>query len=93
MSEQGLEALRLAPRRTMALLHIATHPCASNRDIAADIGIGNDAQVSRLLARMQDLGLVLNHAQPGNHGGPNAWELTADGRQLVRALRSAKQPL
>jgi hypothetical protein len=92
MREQGLEALRLAPVRTRALLHIATHPYASNRGIAAGIGIGSDAQISRLLARMQDLGLVVNHAQPENHGGANAWQLTVDGRRLVRALKGARQP-
>jgi DNA-binding MarR family transcriptional regulator len=93
MSEEGLEALRLAPRRTMALLHIATHPHASNREIAAGIGIGNDAQTSRLLARMQDLGLILNRAPQHDRGGPNAWQLTVDGRRLVRALKGATQPL
>jgi predicted transcriptional regulator len=88
MSEQ-LRALRLAPRRTLALIHIATHPDASNREIAAGIGVEDDAQISRLLARMQDLGLVLNHAQAHNHGGPNAWQLTPDGRLLVSALKGS----
>jgi DNA-binding MarR family transcriptional regulator len=87
-----LEALRLAPRRAKALLHLATHPYASNREIAAGIGIRSDAQMSRLLARMQDLGLVINHAQPGDHGGPNAWRLTADGERLLAALIGARQP-
>jgi DNA-binding MarR family transcriptional regulator len=85
--EQALHALRLAPRRAMALLHIAAHPDASNREVAAAIGIDDDAQTSRLLARMQDLGLILNQAQQENRGGPNAWQLTTDGSELVRALR------
>lgn len=93
MSEEGLEAVRLAPRRAMALLHIATHPDASNREIAAGIGIGNDAQTSRLLARMQDLGLVVNRAPLHNSGGPNAWQLTVDGRRLVRSLKEIQSPL
>jgi hypothetical protein len=48
--------------------------------------------MSRLLARMQDLGLVINHAQPGDHGGPNAWRLTADGERLLAALIGPRQP-
>ena len=92
MIEQPLEDLRRAPRRTRALLHIAAHPDASNREVAAGIGIGSEAQVSRLLVRMQDLGLVLNRARAHNHGGPNAWQLTADGRRLVRAVKSANEP-
>jgi DNA-binding IclR family transcriptional regulator len=93
MIEQPLEDLRRAPRRTRALLHIATHPDASNRQVAAAIGIGSEAQVSRLLVRMQDLGLISNRAKAHNHGGPNSWELTADGTRLVKALKSgAKAP-
>lgn len=88
MTEPHLQELRLAPRRRTALLHIASHPDASNREIAAAIGVGDEAQISRLLARMRDLGLVRNRSQPDNHGGPNAWQLTVDGRRLVRALKS-----
>jgi DNA-binding MarR family transcriptional regulator len=90
VSQRSPEALRRAPRRTRALLHIASHPDASNREIAAGIGIGDDAQISRLLARMQDLGLLYKRTQADNHGGANAWQLTADGRRLVTAL---KEPL
>jgi hypothetical protein len=56
MSEPPVDVLRNAPRKTAALLHIATHPGASNRAIAAGIGIADEAQISRLLALMQDLG-------------------------------------
>ena len=37
MSEPRVDVLRHAPRKTAALLHIATHPEASNRAIAAGI--------------------------------------------------------
>ena len=86
MSERSLEDLRRAPRRISALLYIATHPDTSNREIALAIGIGDDAQISRLLAGMQDLGLAFNRTRAGNHGGANAWQLTADGRRLVGDL-------
>jgi DNA-binding HxlR family transcriptional regulator len=93
MSEQAPKGLRLAPRRTIALLHLGTHGRASNREIAAAVGIADDAQISSLLARMRDLGLVVNRTPPNSNGGPNAWELTADGRRLVSALKQATQPL
>jgi predicted transcriptional regulator len=89
MSEPRLEVLRLAPRRTAALLHIATHPGASNREVAAGIGIGDEAQSSKLLARMQDLGLVVNRSDTHRRGGRSAWYLTVAGRQLARALKTA----
>jgi predicted transcriptional regulator len=89
MSKEPAAQLRRAPRRTGALLHIATHPEASNREIAEGIGIADDAQISRLLARMQDLGLIRNHAGVGNHGGANAWQLTAEGRGLLSATKGS----
>ena len=78
-----------APRRAMALLHIAANPEASNREIAAAIGVPGDAQISRLLARMQDLGLILNRARANTNGGANSWELTADGARVVSSLKES----
>jgi DNA-binding MarR family transcriptional regulator len=77
-----------APRRYDALMYLAAHSNASNRNIAAAIGMNDEAQASRLLARMEDLGLIHNRGQY-NHGAPNAWQLTADGRRLVHALENA----
>jgi DNA-binding MarR family transcriptional regulator len=81
----------LAPRRHEALTFLLTHPDASNREIAAGIGITDEAQASRLLARMEDLGLVRNRNHY-NHGAPNAWQLTADGRRLLHALERHERP-
>ena len=72
-------------------MYLSTHPHASNREIASAIGIGDEAQASRLLARMQDLGLIHNRTVY-NHGAPNAWGLTADGRRLAVAIESAGGP-
>ena len=88
-SETPVAQLRRAPRRTGALLHIATHPEANNREIAEGIGITDDGQVSRLLARMQDLGLIRNRAGAGTHGGANAWQLTAEGRRLLSVVKGS----
>lgn len=86
-SEPHLELLRRAPRVTAALQHIAMHPGASNRAIADGIGVRDEGQVSRLLARVDNLGLVVNRVERRQRGGPNAWYLTVDGRRLVTALR------
>jgi DNA-binding MarR family transcriptional regulator len=75
----------IAPGRHEALMFLLTHPDASNREIAAGLGITDPAQASRLLARMDDLGLIRNR-NPSSPGAANAWQLTADGRRLLHAL-------
>jgi DNA-binding IclR family transcriptional regulator len=68
-------------------MYLATHSNASNREVADAIGMNDEAQASRLLARMEDLGLIHNRVE--YLGEPNAWQLTADGRRLVNALENA----
>jgi hypothetical protein len=85
-SEPRVDILRHAPRKTAALLHIAMHPGGSNRAIAASIGIRDEGQSSKLLALMQDLGLVVNRTH--HRGRPNAWYVTVAGRRLARALET-----
>ncbi|HEV2944039.1 MAG TPA: helix-turn-helix domain-containing protein [Solirubrobacteraceae bacterium] len=77
----------LAPRRHEALIYLATHSNSSNSEIADAIGISDQGQASRLLARMEDLGLIQNR-NPYNHGAANAWQITRDGRRLLHALES-----
>jgi DNA-binding MarR family transcriptional regulator len=89
VSDRYPPGLALAPRRYEALMYLATHSNVSNRDVAVAIGMSDEAQTSRLLARMEDLGLIHNRA-PYNHGAPNCWQLTADGRRLVKALEDAE---
>ncbi|HVA18789.1 MAG TPA: winged helix-turn-helix domain-containing protein [Solirubrobacteraceae bacterium] len=68
-------------------MYLATRPHASNREIAGAIGMSDEAQVSRRLARMQDLGLIDKGTQYRN-GAPNAWQLTRDGLRLVHELEN-----
>jgi AcrR family transcriptional regulator len=58
----------------------------SNREIADGIGIRSHEQISRLLARLAGIGLLVKH--PGPRGGANAWSLTDYGRHVARALRA-----
>ena len=63
------------------------HPDASNREVAAAAGIGDQGQMSKLLARLARLGLIENLGVGQAKGGSNAWRLTADGARLERATR------
>jgi AcrR family transcriptional regulator len=60
----------------------------SNRRIAEHAGIHDPGQISKLLRRLQGLGLVVN-AGGGAHtkGEPNAWRLTARGERVAQGIR------
>lgn len=76
-----------AHRVRACLRCLAENPGASNREIARAIGVLSHAQISRLLGRMADAGLLLK--REGRLGHPNAWELTPAGGRLARALQSS----
>ena len=80
-----------AHRLRHCLVYVAAHPCASNREIAAAIGVASRTQASTLLARLANMGLL--DKQPGLPGRPNAWSASEHGRQvawtLERGLRVA----
>jgi AcrR family transcriptional regulator len=73
-----------ARRARQCLLFLTQNPGASNGQIAVAIGVIHQGQISTLLARLHDLGLLVKHA--GAPGRPNAWSLTAEGSQVARAL-------
>jgi AcrR family transcriptional regulator/DNA-binding MarR family transcriptional regulator len=79
--------IRVTYRTASALAAVAVHPGASNRQIAGACGIGDQGQVSKLLARLERLGLVENSAVGSAlRGAPNAWRLTKRGRAVHHAL-------
>jgi AcrR family transcriptional regulator/DNA-binding MarR family transcriptional regulator len=76
--------------RTMLVLEVIEHdPASSNRRIAQIAGVTDQGQISKLLGRLERLGLIENN-QPESHlkGEPNAWTLTSTGAQVVHALRA-----
>lgn len=74
--------------RTMRILEgIAEHPGASNRSAAEHAGISDPGQVSRLLSRLQRLGLIVNGCDGRTRGEPNAWSLTSRGERLAQSVR------
>lgn len=61
----------------------------SNRQVAAAAGIADQGQISKLLARLQTLGLIENTGGDHAKGEPNAWHLTAKGQGVTKTLREA----
>lgn len=82
----GLE-MRLTYRTVRVLMVIAAHRGASNREIAAAAGIADQGQVSKLLTRLEHLGLARNDGEGHARGAANAWVLTERGEEVERAVR------
>ncbi len=81
------ESLRMTYRTARVLECIAERPGISNREVSDHAGISDAGQISKLLRRLEGLGLMVN----GNDGGhakgvPNAWTLTPLGRQVARGI-------
>jgi hypothetical protein len=62
----------------------------SNREVAEAAGIEDQGQASKLLKRLQALGLIENTGVGHSQGGPNAWGLTAKG-VMVRLELEAEE--
>ncbi len=78
--------IRLTYRTMRALLAVAERPSSSNRVIADASGIADQGQVSKLLTRLERLGLVENAGGGAHRGEPNAWMLTSAGEEVHDAL-------
>jgi AcrR family transcriptional regulator/DNA-binding MarR family transcriptional regulator len=82
---QGLQ-MRLTYRTARVLDCIAEQPGVSNRQVADLAGIHDQGQVSKLLMRLQRLGLVTNTGEGHSKGEPNRWSLTPLGEQVTQRL-------
>ncbi len=83
---EGLD-MRITYRTVRVLIVIGSTPRASNREIATEAGIADQGQVSKLLTRLESLGLVRNDGSGHTKGAPNAWVLTSRGLDVERAIR------
>jgi AcrR family transcriptional regulator/DNA-binding MarR family transcriptional regulator len=77
--------LRLTYRTIRVLIAIAAQPGSSNRQIARSAGIGDQGQISKLLRRLRELGLIENFGEGQARGRTNAWRLTKLGEDVQRA--------
>ena len=83
---EGLD-MRLTYRTARVLSTIASESGSSNRRIADAAGVQDQGQISKLLARLEHLGLLENAAEGASRGEPNAWRLTPRGREVEFAIR------
>ncbi len=85
----GRLGMRLTYRTVRVLTAIAAHPGSSNRIVADAAEVADQGQMSKLLARLHDIGLIENRGGGASRGEPNAWTLTDKGQQVQGAI--AKQ--
>ncbi len=79
--------MRLTYRTARVLEGVAEHPGASNRMVADAAGVFDPGQISKLLARLQRLGLLVNTGEGHAAGEPNAWKLTGKGERVAQSIR------
>jgi len=82
----GLD-MRLTYRTVRVLSAIRERPLASNRVVADGAGIADQGQISKLLSRLEGLGLIENMDRLQGKGAPNEWCLTERGERVERATR------
>jgi AcrR family transcriptional regulator len=78
--------MRLTYRTALVLGCIAEQPGASNRVIGDRAGVVDQGQISKLLARLERLGLAVNTGDGHLRGEPNAWWLTTKGMQVEHGI-------
>ncbi|HTZ64842.1 MAG TPA: TetR family transcriptional regulator [Solirubrobacteraceae bacterium] len=84
--------LKRVTYRTLSVLEaIGSHPGASSREIANSAGGIDEGQLSKLLARLHNLGLILSSGRT-DAGKPHQWRLTDLGEALRRGSSPATQP-
>jgi AcrR family transcriptional regulator len=88
--------MRVTYRTARVLRTISERPGASNREVAEQAGIVDQGQISRLLSRLESLGLVANQGVgaggSATRGTANAWVLTPRGEQIQRGVAPQARP-
>ncbi|HVR06116.1 MAG TPA: TetR/AcrR family transcriptional regulator [Solirubrobacteraceae bacterium] len=79
--------MRFTYRTARVLEGVQRCPGASNRQVADHAGIADQGQVSKLLARLERLGLLVNQRDRERpKGEPNRWSLTPTGAQVAGSI-------
>jgi len=78
--------MRLTYRTVRVLMAVAAHPGSSNRVVADAAEVSDQGQMSKLLARLDGLGLIENTGGGAVRGEHNAWTLTDKGWQVQGAF-------
>ena len=82
---KGLD-MRLTYRTMRVLTAVADNPGLNNRRVAREAGVVDQGQISKLLARLESIGLLVNTGDAAR-GEANAWRLTERGYELEQAIR------
>ncbi len=77
---------RVTYRTARVLTAIAERPGSSNREVANRAEVVDQGQISKLLSRLEEQGLIVNGGGGGVRGAPNAWELTLRGEQIQHTV-------
>jgi AcrR family transcriptional regulator/DNA-binding MarR family transcriptional regulator len=85
-------SMRLTYRTARVLLAAAEHPGASNRQIGEQADLYDQGQISKLLARLERIGLLANTGEGHTKGEPNAWRLTPLGERVTQQLSLSVMP-
>jgi DNA-binding MarR family transcriptional regulator len=78
--------MRLTYRTARVLEVLSTCPGVSNRVVGERSGVFDQGQISRLLARLERLGLAVNTGEGHLRGEANAWTLTEIGARVVQNI-------
>lgn len=82
--------MRLTGRTLLVLQAIGERPGASNREVGELGEVQDQGQISKLLRRLEGLGLVENVTRQKRSrrptGAPNAWRLTARGGEIWQGM-------
>jgi AcrR family transcriptional regulator len=76
-------SVRLTRRTLEVLESLRAHPGESNRGLARHAGGVDAGQISKLLRRLEDRGLIANHGEVEYSWSANSWFLTDRGRELI----------
>jgi AcrR family transcriptional regulator len=75
--------MRFTYRTARVLEAVALTPGVSNRMVGEHAGISDQGQISKLLTRLERIGLLENTGVGHSKGEPNAWHLTATGQRVA----------
>jgi AcrR family transcriptional regulator len=84
--------MRLTYRTVRVLLAISQlserGASPSSREVADASDVSDQGQISKLLWRLEHLGLIANSSHQHQRGEPNAWALTPKGREVEQAVHA-----
>jgi AcrR family transcriptional regulator len=83
--------MRLTYRTARVLEVLSTSPGVSNRVVGERSGVPDQGQISRLLARLERLGLAANTGEGHLRGEANSWTLTDVGGRVAQSIGAHTQ--